>query len=196
MFRFASVSLIAFSAVMAGCAARYIPEPRECGGALPSVLSKVNMTELMGKMANEFCPTGVGALNPLITDRDVVLVPDFLDLSSFKPGQAGVVLGEVTRGALSEVCRHRVRQVDLGKTIRLNEDGVVMLTRDSGRLSSSEFAAKWGYVGTFSTMPGKLLLTLRELDIESGATTRIISRELNFGCKLGDGEYKFSYSVN
>jgi hypothetical protein len=132
----------------------------------------------------------------MISDRDVVLVPDFIDITNYTTGHAGVYLGEVARGSLSEVCRHKVRQIDLGRVIKLNADGLVALTRDASKVANLEFVAKWGYVGTYSELPGKILLTLRELDMESGATTRVLAREVNHGCKLVYGEHKFSYTLN
>jgi len=187
---------LVFTLVLSGCASRYVPEPIECSSRLPVVLSKINVTELMGKMVQEFCPSGSGPSNPMISDRDVVVVSDFVDITNFSTGHAGVYLGEVARGSLSEVCRHRVRQVDLGKVVKLNADGLVVLTRDSSRVANAEFVSKWAYVGTYSELPGRILLTLRELDLESGSTTRILAREVNHGCKLVYGEYKFNYSLN
>jgi hypothetical protein len=160
------------------------------------VLSKINVTELVGKMVHEFCPAGFGPSNHMITDRDVVVVPDFIDITNYTTGHAGVYLGEVAGGTLSELCRHRVRQIDLRKVVKLNSDGLVVLTRDASSVASREFVAKWGYVGTYSELPGRLLLTLRELDMETGATMKIIAREVNHGCKVVDGEYKFSYNLN
>ena len=188
--------VVASSIGLSACASRYIPEPMECSGRLPAVLSKVNLTDLLGKMTHEFCPRGDAPANPLISDQDIVVVPDYKDVGNFTTGHAGIVLGEVTRSVISEICKHRVRQVDLGKTIRLNEEGVGVLTRDSARLAKSEFVSKWGYVGTYAELPGKLVITLRELDMESGATTRIVSRELNHGCRISNGEYRFNYSLN
>jgi len=190
------VYVLAAGVFLGGCATRYVPEPIECSGRLPSVLSKINLTDLLGKVAHEFCPGGSGPSNPLISDRDVVVVPDFVDITNFNTGHTGVYLGEVTRGSLSEVCKHKVRQVDLGKAVRLNADGLSALTRDASKVANPEFVAKWGYVGTYSELPGKILITLRELDMESGAATRLITREINHGCRLASGEYMFSYSVN
>lgn len=192
----ALVSTLLSALLASGCASRYVPEPTECSGRLPSILSKINVTELMGSMVREFCPSGSGPSNPMMSDRDVVLVPDFVDITNYTAGHAGVYFGEVARGTLSEVCRHRVRQIDLGKVVKLNSDGLIALTRDASKVASPEFVAKWGYVGTYSELPGKILLTLRELDMESGATTKILAREVNHGCKVVYGEYKFSYSLN
>ena len=182
--------------LVSSCAATYTPEPPECSGRVPAILSKINLTDLVGKLSREFCTARSGPTSQGITDNDIVIIPDYLDISTFSTGQAGVVLGEVTRGAISEYCQFRVRQIDLGKSIRLNSDGVVALTRDATKVANLDFAAKWGYVGTFAELPGKLLITLRELDMESGATTRVVSREVVHGCRLSLGRYAFSYSVN
>jgi hypothetical protein len=154
------------------------------------------MTQVIGKMTEEFCPHGSGPVNPSITERDVVIVSDYLDVSSYSPGLAGVVLGEVTRSSLSKVCGHKVRQVDLGKSLRLNSEGLVALTRDASKVANPEFGSRWGYIGTFAELPGKLVLALRELDMESGTTTKLVTREIVFGCKFESGKYNFEYSFN
>jgi hypothetical protein len=182
--------------LVSGCTAKYIPEPPECSGKVTAVLSKINLTDLVGKLSREFCTARGGPTSQGITDNDIVVIPDYLDVSSFNTGQAGVILGEVTRGAVSEYCQYKVRQIDLGKSIRLNSDGVIALTRDSTKVANPDFAVKWGYIGTFAELPGKLLITLRELDMESGATTRVVSREVVHGCRLSFGRYAFSYSIN
>lgn len=186
---------VAFSVFSAGCATPYVAEPALCAARLPSVLGQINVTQIVGKMAEGFCPSGAGPLNPLMTDGDVVVVPDYLDVASHATGLTGVVLGEVTRSSLSAVCGHKVRQIDLSKSVRLSADGIIGLTRDASRVVNREFVGRWGYIGTFAELPGKVIFTLRELDMESGATTKLISKEIVYGCRLESGRYRFEYSV-
>ena len=190
------MGLVALLGLLTGCVTRPALEPVECRARFPAMFGKINIPEVMSEVALQFCSSREGPLNPLITENDHVVVPDFLEIGGFSTGMTGMVLGEATRGALSEVCRHRVRQIDLGKTIRLGSDGVIALTRDPGRIARSEFSSRWGYVGLYAEFPGKLLLSVRELDMESGATTRVVTKQVTYGCALVEGEYKFSYQVN
>jgi len=181
---------------LASCAAPLVPEPAICGGRLPAALAQMNIKQIVSEMTTAFCPTTAGPVNPMITDQDVVVVPDFVDVSSHATGFTGVVLGEVTRGSLSTICGHKVRQVDLGRALRLSADGVVALTRDASKIANPEFISRWGYIGTFASMPGKAILTLRELDMHAGMTTRLVTKEIVFGCRLDAGRYRFEYTVN
>jgi hypothetical protein len=167
-----------------------------CGGRLSSALAQMNIKQIVSEMTFEFCPAGAGPVNPMITDRDVVVVPDYVDISSHATGLTGVVLGEVTRGSISTICGHKVRQVDLSKALRLSADGVVALTRDASKIANPEFVSRWGYIGTFASMPGKAIFTLRELDMDAGMTTRLVTKEIVFGCRLDGSRHRFEYSVN
>lgn len=196
IFKGCRLGLIALLGLLSGCVTRPALEPLECRGRFPAMFGKINIPEVMSDIASQFCVPREGPLNPLISETEHVVVPDFLELGGFSTGMTGMVLGETARGALSEVCRHKVRQIDLSKTIRLGNDGAIALTRDPGRIARSEFPSRWGYVGLYAEFPGKLLLSLRELDMESGATTRVVTKQVTYGCTIVGGEYKFSYQVN
>lgn len=161
---------------LAGCAA-VSDKPHDCPSTVPDALRKIELVEIADRLVAEVCAAGAS--------DEVVLVPDLLDLKTFQPGQTGMLLGEVVRGRLSARCKYKIRQVELSKNLRLNEGGLSVLTREVKELQSSEFAARRAFVGTYTAMPGKIVVTLRDLDLRSGTIDRIASREVTFGCRSG-----------
>lgn len=171
-------------------------QPVPCRGAPPSLFSRIELNSLMRNFVGEFCSPESGLRNGEISPQEVVVVPDFVELSSYHANTTGIILGEVTRSAVSVVCRQPVRQVDLSKALRLNEFGLSALTRDAEKIAFNGVPVRWGYVGTYAELPQKIILTLREIDFSSGTISRVVSKELVYGCHWDGSRHVFTYSVN
>lgn len=180
MIKFKAVVALLALAGLGGCAGLRDVSP-DCPSTAPDALRKIDLLEVADRLVGEMCIAPAAEGGP----EDVVIVSDPIDLKSYQPGQTGVLLGEVVRARLSARCKLKIRQVDLSRSLRLNEGGLSLLTREVKELQASEVAAKRAFVGTYSAMPGKLVLTLRDLDLMSGTIERISSKEVSFGCRSG-----------
>jgi len=188
-------ALSALSILISGCYSR-VYSPEYCRLSVPEALGYLQLGDIMGGVAREFCDPSLGPRNHDVSAKDVLVVPDFVDLGTYSPRLTGMILGEVTRSSLSATCRQPIYQVDLSKDIKLDKDGVVALIRDNARIANREVSARWGYVGTYTASPGKLIISLRELDMISGAISRMVTREISYGCVPGLRGQQFTVSLN
>ena len=204
VFRSASVALLVLCLV-SGCATRNTRDvsnetdwyqPAACHGSPPALFSRIELNSLIRNFIGEFCSPDGGSRNGEINPEEAVVVPDFVDINSYQANSSGVILGEITRSAVSVVCRQPVRQVDLSKSLKLNEFGLSALTRDAEKIAFNGIPVRWGYVGTYAELPRKLILTLREIDFSSGVISRVVSKELVYGCYWDGTRNIFTYSVN
>jgi hypothetical protein len=171
-------------------------QPVSCQGSPPTLFSRIELNSLIRNFVGEFCSLEDGVRNGEISPQEAVVVPDFVDVSSYHANTTGIILGEITRSAVSVVCRQPVRQIDLSRSLRLNEFGLSALTRDAEKIAFNGVPVRWGYIGTYAELPKKLILTLREIDFSTGTISRVVSKEIVYGCHWDGSRHVFTYSVN
>lgn len=112
-----------------------------------------------------------------------VLVTDFADIQSFLPNQSGLLMGELMRGSLNNVCCYKIIQAEFAKYFKLSENGLVVLTRKVNEIKNDEYAQSEAVVGTYSYLNNnKAVIFVRKINIATGKISRMITREINYTC--------------
>ncbi|MDD2734400.1 MAG: FlgO family outer membrane protein [Desulfuromonadaceae bacterium] len=116
-------------------------------------------------------------------DRATVLVTDFADLQTFLPNQSGLLMGELMRGSLNNVCCTKIIQAEFAKYFKLSENGLVVLTRKASEIKKDEYFQSDAIVGTYSFQNNnKVVIFARKLNMDTGRITRMVTREVNYSC--------------
>lgn len=205
----ACLLVAAVVALSAGCAGQM----QSVGGAdcynkpLPALLDATDLKALFQGMAAELCADrrpvcpqdGKGAgdaaacLERDQVPRTTVLVTDFADLQSYAPNASGILMGELMRGALNDVCNNRIVQAEFGKYFKLSENGLVVLSRKAAEIKHSDYGEPEVVVGTYNYLNNnKVLVFARRINTESGEIPRMVTREVNYTC---GGRYITGYTL-
>jgi hypothetical protein len=111
------------------------------------------------------------------------LVTDFADLQTFLPNQSGLLMGELMRGSLNNVCCNKILQAEFAKYFKLSESGLVVLTRKVSEIKKDEYTQSDAIVGTYSFQNNnKVVIFARKLNMDSGRISRMVTREVNYSC--------------
>lgn len=204
MFRLCLLTLtvMAFICAMSGCATyTYQAEPYGAcyNKSLPLLLDSTDLKALFQDIAAELCvdtcsdcaslsPDCKKAGIPACTTRDetsrlTVLVTDFADLQTFVPNQSGLLMGELMRGSLNNVCCYKIIQAEFAKYFKLSENGLVVLTRRVSEIKKDEYFQSEAIVGTYSYLNNnKVVVFVRKINMETGKISRMVTREVNYSC--------------
>lgn len=173
-----------FGFMLCGCAAVQMP----CTGkTLQQYLDATELKPIFMQMAAELCDSGVvsSAARCAVDDskRQTVLVTDFVDLKSFLPEHSGLIMGELMRGSLNQSCCYTISQAEFGKYFKLNEQGLISLTRKTSEISSSDVMQSEVVVGTYSFLGNdKIILFARRIHTSTGNVVRMVTREMHYSC--------------
>jgi len=181
---------------LSGCAASL---PANLGGdcrnkEIPALLDATDLKSLFQDIASELCLNrrddgqAEGAPAPdrhnLADDsRKTVMVTDFADLQSFLPNQPGLLMGELMRGGLNDVCGSRIIQAEFAKYFKLSEKGLIVLTRQVSEIKQNEYSEPEVVVGTYSYLNNnKVMIFVRRINTQTGIISRMVTRELDYTC--------------
>ncbi|MGE3259811.1 MAG: FlgO family outer membrane protein, partial [Geobacter sp.] len=115
--------------------------------------------------------------------RQTVLVTYFVDLKSYIPGESGLLLGEFMRGSLSQVCCYKIVQAEFGRYFKLNENGLVSLTRRISEVKQDDYPQPEAVVGTYNYLNNsKVALFVRRINTTTGHVTKMVTREIDYSC--------------
>lgn len=180
--------LLAGIFLLNGCATDVIYGPCH-GKTLPQLLDTTELKPLFQEMAYELCVdsctdcTTSKACDLEEIRRQTVLVTDFVDLKSYVPGDSGLLMGELMRGSLNQVCCYKIVQAEFGKYFKLNENGLVSLTRRISEVKKDEFPQPEAVVGTYNYLNNsKVVLFVRRINTTTGHITKMVTRELDYSC--------------
>lgn len=209
--RFAICVLCCLSGFLPGCAAFYPAQPMggDCyNKSLPILLDSTDLKALFQDIAVELCTDAcVDSSSPLTTDnknpkpclnldersQSTVIVTDFADIQTFMPNQSGLLMGELMRGSVSKVCRHKIIQAEFGKYFKLSENGLVVLTRKVNEIKKDEYSQSEAIVGTYNYLNNnKVVIFVRKINTDTGKISRMVTREVNYSC---GGRSVLGYSV-
>jgi len=195
--------LLVFSAaslILSGCAASL---PATLGGdcynkALPTLLDATDLKVLFQDIASELCVSncsdcGTPGKQDTIetqtcgsnetTPQSTVMVTDFADIQSFLPNQSGLLMGELMRGGLNQVCNYKIIQAEFAKYFKLSENGLIVLTRQAREIKRSDYSQPDVIVGTYSHVNiNKVMIFVRKINTETGTISKMVTRELNYTC--------------
>jgi len=185
------VSLVSLSA---GCAHQSRASSAS-GCSLQELLKATDLKMLFSDIARDLCDDGdprrsvdkkrsAGSCSELEGARqDTVLVTDFVDINSFVPKQAGLLMGELMRGSLNNVCCHKIVQAEFAAYFKLSENGLVSLTRKSSEIRNDEYQQPEAIVGTYNYIAGnKMLIFVKKINTESSNISRMVTKEINYTC--------------
>jgi hypothetical protein len=140
------------------------------------------------EFASGFCPSNCAgpAPNAISCDEQglskLVLVPDFVNLTTYTPASTGLYMGEQMRAALSQRCNSKIYQAEFGRDLKLSGEGLVALTRNPGEVVKEEFTGQDILVGTYAYNGNRLSLFVRKISGASGVISKMISKEIEFSC--------------
>ena len=197
ILRLAIVALLV--CMLSGCAATEIVYGPCYGKTLPQLLDSTTLKPLFQEMAYELCtdsctdcavrnPDGTLKVTPKTCSleeikRQTVLVTDFVDLKSYVPGDSGLLMGELMRGSLNQVCCYKIVQAEFGKYFRLNENGLVSLTRRVSEIKRDDYPQPEAVVGTYNYLNNsKVVLFVRRINTTTGYVTKMVTREIDYSC--------------
>ena len=152
------------------------------------MLASTDFRTVLGDVAAELCANTCAAPGDdgsTCQDRGLtgqLLVPDFVDIDSYRPDSAGLFLGESLRAALSATCGSQIQQVEFARYFRLSDDGLVALTRDPGAIGRDAFLGRDIIVGTYRLSGGRLSLFTRRVDGHTGVIRQMVARDVVYQC--------------
>jgi hypothetical protein len=193
------VIVLIAAALSAGCASTKPPFGGSCSNkTLPILLDSTDLKDLFQGIAAELCtdnctdcpqkPADANRASQVCTNRDeldraTVLVTDFADLQTFLPNPSGLLMGELMRGSLNNVCCNKIIQAEFAKYFKLSENGLVVLTRKVSEIKKDEYSQSDAIVGTYSFQNNnKVVIFARKLNMDTGRITRMVTREVNYSC--------------
>ena len=114
------------------------------------------------------------------SEQETVIVTDFVDLQSFEPKRAGLLMAELMRGSLHKVCCNRIVQGEFSKFFKLSDKGLVVLTRSAEDLKKDDYPGRHVVVGTYEYKRNKLMVFVKKINIANGKIVRMVTREIDF----------------
>ncbi len=130
-----------------------------------------------GKQSADFCGEKDGGR------QTTVLVTDFVDINSFVPKQTGLLMGELMRGTLNNVCCYRIVQAEFAAYFKLSENGLVSLTRKPSEIKNDEYQQDEAVVGTYDFLAGnKLLIFVKKINTGTSRISRMVTKEIDYTC--------------
>ena len=184
--------------LLAGCAS--VPVQGPCHGkSLAQLLDATDLKSLFQQVAYELCtgncsdcisrkPDGSIAILPNLCSMDeikrqTVLVTDFVDIRTYAPEQHGLLMGELMRGGLNQVCCYKIVQAEFGKYFKLNENGLVSLTRRISDIKQDAYPQPEAVVGTYNHVnSNKVVLFARRINTMTGHVVKMVTREIDYSC--------------
>ena len=200
--------LLLFVFMLGGCAS--VPMQGACHGkTISQLLDATDLKTLFQQAAQELCtencrdcgkssPDGSVALMPNLCSMDdfkrqTVLVTDFVDIKTYTPEMPGLLMGELMRGSLNQVCCYKIVQAEFGKYFKLNEHGLVSLTRRVSDIKQDTYPQPEAVVGTYNHVNNnKVILFVRRINTSTGHVVRMVTREIDYSCS---GRQILSYGV-
>lgn len=168
---------------LAGCAANDHQQCAKLG--LPRLVVLNEVGKVFDDLATGFCPANCTGTAASCDERGLsklVLVPDFVNLTTYSPGTTGLYMGEQMRAALSQRCNSKIFQAEFGRDLKLSAEGLVALTRDAGEIAKDEFAGQDILIGTYSYSGNRLTVFVRKISGSAGVISKMISKEIEFSC--------------
>jgi hypothetical protein len=160
-----------------------IPVQKNCAVEDAEAISIINIQEITDSIAFQLCGTNEES-NHYFRPDEIVIVPDFVDIKSFRPESNGLILGEKFRTSVNRICKVPIRQVELNKDFRLSEDGLTALTRDVQAIRNPKAVVKTALVGTYTFQYNTLNLIAKKISIDNSVITDIASREIKWKCNI------------
>jgi hypothetical protein len=165
-----------------GCAFDGVNVSDKCTMSKNELYGRIDLLKVTQLLATDLCDPSLQMLSTYKAE-DAILVPDMLDVQSYKPEKIGVHLGDLLRASINSICRYPVRQLDLSEQIKLNEDGLTALTREAVKAAQTSVPAHTAILVTYSVQPNKLTLVGRTVHLSTSTIVKSSTKEIVWGCK-------------
>ncbi len=166
----------------------------QCGMTQDDAFNAVDSRKLTAEIARELCLTPGQELAS--ANSPALVIPDLVNLQTFRPEALGIGLGEVLRANIFNICKVPVRQVELARSFKLDPDGLVALSRDLNQVKDKTIPAQSAIIGTYNLQRNKMTVVVRKLSLESSLVESIVTKEVRWRCASpGFGRPSFSYTI-
>jgi hypothetical protein len=178
--RYASILLmLIFTA--SGCANHGVNISDKCTISKNELYGRIDLRRVTQMLATDLCDPSIAVIS-MYRPEDAILVPDVLDVQTYKPEKLGIHLGDLLRANINSICKYPVRQLDLSGQIKLNEEGLVALTREAAKTAQSSVPALTAILVTYSMQPNKMTLVGRTVHLDTSTIVSSSTREVVWGC--------------
>ncbi len=166
----------------------------QCGMTQDDAFNAVDSRKLTAEIARELCVApGQELVSP---NSPALVIPDLVNLQTFRPEALGIGLGEVLRANVFNICKVPVRQVELARSFKLDPDGLVALSRDLNQVKDKNIPAQSAIIGTYNLQRNKMTVVVRKISLESSLVESIVTKEVRWRCASpGFGRPSFSYTI-
>lgn len=174
------LAIIAITVILSACAPQMIYT--SCSANFQQITSNAQFKAIFSDIASELCIDSCRqGVSPKCNDY-TLLVTDFVDIHSYTPGKAGILLGELMRGSINTVCGHKIMQAEFSRHFKLSDKGLVALTRNPDEIKSTEFPYSESIVGTYTYSDNKLFFFVRRINVYTGKISKFATREISYYC--------------
>ncbi|GAB6076209.1 FlgO family outer membrane protein [Desulfurobacterium crinifex] len=139
--------------------------------SVDSIIPNLNLSESISDMASKLCS---------YTSGRTIVVTDFVDLETLKPGKSGLLLSELLKSKLSEICNAKVVQVEFSKYFTIGQNGFRVLTRNIHELKEVKQPITIAIVGTYNLSQNRLYLFSHVLNIQTGVVYKMVDEEISY----------------
>ena len=139
--------------------------------SVDSIIPNLNLSEPVSNMASKLCS---------YTSGRTIVVTDFVDLETLKPGKSGLLLSELLKSKLSEICNAKVVQVEFSKYFTIGQNGFRVLSRDIRELKGVNQPVTIAIVGTYNLSQNRLYLFSHVLNIQTGVVYKMVGEEISY----------------
>ena len=153
----------------------------KCAISKNELYGRIDLRKVTQMLATDLCDPS----NPVISSyrpEDAILVPDVLDVQTYKPEKLGIHMGDLLRSSINSVCKYPVRQLDMSEQIKLNDEGIVALTREAAKAAQTSVPAHTAIVVTYSMQPNKMTLVGRTVHLATSTIVSSSTKEVVWGC--------------
>lgn len=103
-----------------------------------------------------------------LTNEDVVLVSDFVNLTSLRNhSKLGFLLSDMLKNSLLNKNIH-VREIELGKEFKIGPSGFNVLSRDHKSINDTVLNERYAVVGTYTITTKRLIIFIKLVDVTTG----------------------------
>ena len=113
------------------------------------------------------------------------LITDFVDIRSLTPKRSGMLMSELMKSSINKIYGDNIIQAEFSQYFKLNDNGLVVLTRDVTKIQQQQFPFSEAIVGTYNYTNSKLYIFVRKINIYTGKITSMVTKEINYGCING-----------
>ena len=187
-----------FIFLCAGCSTTNELQQDRCALSKSEIYSRIDTKKLIEEVALGLCRSSDRTIEiAQMPPEDAVLIPDVVDVQTFRPESLGLALGELFRSSVSNICRQPIRQVDLSRDLKLNKEGMVALTREAALAKQQEFKAQNAYIVTYNAQPSKLTVVARNVALDTATIVGISTKEVTWTCGTSPaGTNVFNWKFN